>query len=86
MIHGFMPRAELEKRGFSFEVVDLLESTFPIRLNLYNGKPLRQEMVEVAAMLSEMKPHSPISAHLGNGTGAGDDKYKDWNFERFQKE
>jgi hypothetical protein len=52
VIHGFMPKAEVEKRGFSTEVVDLLETTFPVRLNMYNnGKPLRTEMAEVATKL-----------------------------------
>lgn len=51
VIHGFMPRLEIEKRGFSTEVVDMLETTFPIRLNVYNGKPLRSEMAELASKL-----------------------------------
>lgn len=49
LLHGFMPRAEVIKKGFSTEVVDFLEETFPIQLNLYaDGAPLRHEMVKIA--------------------------------------
>jgi len=51
VIHGFMPRAEILKRNFSTDVVDVLERTFPIRLNVYNGKPLRNEMAYLASKL-----------------------------------
>ena len=51
LIHGFMPREEVSKRGFSTEVLDLLETTFPVRLNMYNQKPLRNEMASVAKSL-----------------------------------
>jgi len=53
VIHGFMPRAEVIEKGFDTKVVDLLESTFDIRLNMYkDGKPLRKEMVEVGVKLN----------------------------------
>ena len=51
VIHGFMPRAELEARNFSCDVVNALENLFPVRLNMYNEKPLRNEMVDAAAKL-----------------------------------
>ncbi len=52
LIHGFMPREDVIKKRFDTEVVDTIESTFPIRLNLYNGGPLRNEMVEIACKLN----------------------------------
>lgn len=51
LIHGFMPRAEVVKRDFSPLIVDTLEQHFPVQLNMYRDKPLREEMVEVAKRL-----------------------------------
>lgn len=49
LIHGFMPRDEVESRGFSTEVVDLLKELFPVQLNMYsNGSPMRSEMAFLA--------------------------------------
>ena len=52
VIHGFMPREEVVQRGFKTNLVDLIEKTFPIRLNLYYKKPLRAQMSELAYLLN----------------------------------
>ena len=51
VIHGFMPKREVVERGFSTEVVDTLQELFPVQLNMYNGGPMRLEMVSVAKKL-----------------------------------
>ena len=51
VIHGFMPKSEVVERGFSTEVVDTLQELFPVQLNMYNGGPMRLEMVSVAKKL-----------------------------------
>lgn len=51
VIHGFMPLQEVKQRGFGTEVVDELEKLFPVRLNMYNTKPLREEMADIASSL-----------------------------------
>lgn len=52
VIHGFMPRKEVEKQGWSTAIVDALERNFPVPLNMYaDGKPLREEMAEIAGKL-----------------------------------
>lgn len=47
-----MPKEEVEKRGFSTEVVDFLKEKFPVQLNMYLDKPLREEMADVIEMLN----------------------------------
>jgi len=44
LIHGFLPRKEVIEKGFSTEVVDVLESNFPVQLNMYDKGVLRLEM------------------------------------------
>lgn len=51
-IHGFMPRKELLERGFPLDVVDTLDNLFPIQLNLYQHKPLREQIANVGSSLS----------------------------------
>lgn len=51
LIHGFMPRKEVEERKFDTSVLDFLEDFFPIRLNMYFGTPLRDDMADVATKL-----------------------------------
>ena len=41
----------LEERSIPTDVVNALENLFPVQLNMYNEKPLREEMVQVAAKL-----------------------------------
>lgn len=50
LIHGFMPRKLVEEKGWSTKIIDELEQ-FPVRLNMYDGKPLREEMATVASKL-----------------------------------
>lgn len=51
-IHGFMPRQMVLERRFSTDVVDAIEETFPVRLNMHDGKEvLREQMAEVANQL-----------------------------------
>jgi hypothetical protein len=51
LIHGFMPKKEIKKRGFSDQVGILFRKHFPIQLNMYCDGVLRLEMAEVACML-----------------------------------
>lgn len=44
-IHGFMPRKTVEENGWPADVSNALDWIFPVQLNMYNGKPLREEMV-----------------------------------------
>ncbi len=50
-IHGFLPRRELEAKNIPCDVVNALENLFPVILNMYNEKTLREEMVDVAVKL-----------------------------------
>ncbi|MDR1917017.1 MAG: hypothetical protein LBQ58_10635 [Synergistaceae bacterium] len=52
LLHGFMPRREILKRGFSTEIVDFFEKHFPIQLNMYNEGVLREEMADIAQRLN----------------------------------
>jgi predicted CopG family antitoxin len=52
LIHGFMPRTEVEKRGFSQEINDFFDEQFPVKTNFYNNGVLRQEMAETAKQLN----------------------------------
>ena len=52
LIHGFMSRKELEKRGYSIELNDFFNEHFPVQLNMYNGGVLRKEMAEIADKLN----------------------------------
>lgn len=51
LIHGFLPRKVLEEKQIPTDVVNALENLFPVQLNMYNEKPLREEMVSVAKKL-----------------------------------
>lgn len=51
LIHGFLPRKVVVEKGFSTTVVDALEKNFPVQLNMWNEKPLRNEMVDIAKRL-----------------------------------
>ena len=51
LIHGFMPRKEVESKGWPTTILDALEENFPIRLNMYDGGPLREPMAVVASKL-----------------------------------
>jgi ATP-dependent protease ClpP protease subunit len=44
------------------------------------------DFVETSALLADKKPHVSISAQLEIQKQQNDDKYKDWTFEKFQKE
>lgn len=53
LIHGFMPRKEVISKGFSTDVLDTLDTLFPIQLNMYkDGKPMREEMVKLSCKLN----------------------------------
>ncbi len=48
--HGFMPREEVVKRGFSTEVVDALDQLFPEQVPYYmDGTVNRERMAQVAS-------------------------------------
>ncbi len=51
LIHGFMPIAEVEKKGWDPALAKALHQLFPVQLNMYDGRPLREEMAEVAKKL-----------------------------------
>jgi hypothetical protein len=51
LIHGFLPRRVLEEKHIPTDVVNALENLFPVQLNMFNEKPLREEMVDVAKKL-----------------------------------
>lgn len=48
LIHGFMPRKDVEYWGYNTEVVDILDTMFPFQLCMFNGYPHREEMAAVA--------------------------------------
>lgn len=50
LIHGFMPRKLVEEKGWSTNILDELEK-FPVRLNMYDEKPLREQMAVTASKL-----------------------------------
>lgn len=53
LIHGFLPKKILLEKGFPpTDVIDKLEELFPVQLNMYNEKPLRKEMAQVAVKLN----------------------------------
>ena len=52
LIHGFMPRKEVQERGWSTLILDALDTAFPVQCNMYENGPLREEMVDLAVSLS----------------------------------
>ena len=52
LIHGNLPKKEVEKRGLSTDVIDKLDELFPIQLNMWNGKVLRDDMGSYAKSLN----------------------------------
>jgi hypothetical protein len=51
LVHGFMPRRETRIYGLSNKVNCLLERHFPVRLNMYTDRVLRQQMAEIVKKL-----------------------------------
>lgn len=47
LIHGHLPRAIAQKKGFPTDLSDMLDSAFPVQLIMYNKITLREEMAEV---------------------------------------
>lgn len=82
LIHGFMPRSEVIKRCFSTEVVDLLEDTFPLRLNMYNNGPLREEMAKVAQLLKAESVY--VIGEIKEGVAEEVEMYKKYGFRIMQ--
>lgn len=54
VIHGFMPRKLLEEKQMSLDLINLLDSLFPIQLNLYQEKALIKEIIQVGLNLNAM--------------------------------
>jgi len=52
VIHGNLPRQEVLRRHLPTDLVDKLDELFPIQLNMWNAKVLRQDMGEIATRLN----------------------------------
>ena len=51
LIHGNLPRKEVIKRGLPTDMIDMLDELFPIQLNFWDQKVLREEMGNYAKTL-----------------------------------
>lgn len=52
LIHGFMPRAVLNQKGFTTDIIDCFDDLFTLQLNMYNDGVLRDKMCDVAVSLN----------------------------------
>ncbi|MDR0874210.1 MAG: hypothetical protein LBN27_12220 [Prevotellaceae bacterium] len=76
LIHGFMPRKEIEEKGFSMEVNDFFDEHFPLKLNMYNGGVLRKEMAKIG---SELKADVFVIGEIKAGVKEEVDLYRSFN-------
>ena len=79
VVHGFLPRAEVEKRELPTDVVDALDILFPLQLNLNrDGQPLRAEM---AYVMNKLEGRVYVIGEIVDGVKEQLDEYAKYNLE-----